>query len=212
MFPAVFDQLNDKVDVYLAVSRDGINWSRAGRTPVLACGESGSGEEGGPYVGTELLVLEDGSMAVPYKVDAARHNEGYYLDRNESSRIAWATWPQDRIGGLRADNYGCLSLIGSRAEGGPLRLNYTTERGGWIRAALYDDLPYPPQQTEPLEGYDFADCDPLAGDELEREVSWRGSADLSSFAGKKITVRFEMMRATLYAWELDRPSAARQST
>ena len=59
---------------------------------------------------------------------------------------------------------------------------------------------------------DFADCDPLVGDEFERDVSWRGSADLSGLAGKKITVRFEMMRATLFAWEFGRPGAARQST
>ena len=58
----------------------------------------------------------------------------------------------------------------------------------------------------------FADCDPLAGDEFGREVSWRGSADLSGLTGTKITVRFEMMRATLHAWEFGRPGAARQST
>lgn len=212
MFPSVFDQLNDKVDVFLAVSRDGINWTRAGRTPVLACGGSGSGEEGGPYVGTELLVLEDGRMAVPYGASDARHNEGYYLDRDKRSHVAWATWPRDRIGGLRAEDHGSFSLIGSMAEGGPLRLNYSTERGGWIRAALYKDLPYPPEKTEPLERFDFADCDPLAGDEFGREVSWRGSADLSALAGTKITVRFEMMRATLHAWEFGRPGADRQST
>ena len=215
MFPAVFDQLNDKVDVYLAVSRDGINWLRAGRTPVLA-----SRATGGAYMGTELLVLDDCRMAVPYWGERKiRHNEVYYLDRSKrssiawkGSRIAWATWPRDRIGGLRAEDCGCFSMIGSLAEGGALRINYATERGGWIRAALYKDLPYPPEKTEPLEGYGFEDCDALTGDEFEREVSWQGSADLSSFAGKKLTVRFEMMRATLYAWEFGRPGAARQST
>ena len=153
------------------------------------------------------MVLDDGRMAVPYWARQARHNEAYYsggtFDRH--SLIGWAIWAKDRIGGLRADDYGCFSLAGCLVEGGSLCINYATEPGGWIRAALYEDLPHPPQKTQPLEGYDFEDCDTLIGDESERKVSWQGSTNLSKFAGKKLTVRFEMMRATLFAWTLGRP-------
>ena len=50
-----------------------------------------------------------------------------------------------------------------------------------------------------LAGFSFADCDRMAGDELEAVVSWRGKSDLSALKGQKIHLRFRMARAQLFA-------------
>ena len=53
-----------------------------------------------------------------------------------------------------------------------------------------------------LEGFSFADCDRLSGDELEAVVSWRGQSDLLALRGQKIHLRFRMARAKLFAISL----------
>ena len=44
--------------------------------------------------------------------------------------IRWSGSPCAQSVALRADDYGCFSLIGSLAEGDALRINYAIERGG----------------------------------------------------------------------------------
>ena len=201
MFPAVFHEVGDYCDMQLAVSTDGSNWSRPSRELIVQRGGTGSGDEGGVYGGPALFVLPDGRFALPYTGVAVRHNEVYYGSRTTEKSFKLAMWPEHRLGGIRADDRGAFTvesrLIG---DGGELVVNYEADRGGWIRAALYENIPHPPEPVDPLPGYSFDECERVSGDQFRQSLKWNGSADLSPLAGKKINVRFEMNRATLYAF------------
>ncbi len=75
-------------------------------------------------------------------------------------------------------------------------LNYAAARNGWIRVELAEPT------IKSVEGYRFADCEPLRGDEMAGEVRWNGSADLSAFQGRDVCVRIDMYQAKLFAMSL----------
>ncbi len=51
----------------------------------------------------------------------------------------------------------------------------------------------------PLEGFGLDDCSVIFGDELEREVRWKGGPDVSSLAGRPVRLRFALKDADLFA-------------
>ena len=211
MFPAVFHQVGDYSDVQLAVSSDGRNWSRPSREPVITCGDEENGEGGWVAVGPALFVLSDGRFAIPCTGRAIRHHEGYYGHRTDA-HVKLAMWPEHRLGGIRADDRGAFTLESRVISGGELVANYQTDRGGWIRAALYENIPHPPEPVDPLPGYSFDECERISGDQFRQSLKWNGRSDLSPLAGKKLNVRFELNRATLYAFELGTATDERHST
>ena len=54
-----------------------------------------------------------------------------------------------------------------------------------------------------VRNYSIAHCDPITSDSVRQVVSWRGSADVSSLAGKVVRLRIEMQNAKLFALEFD---------
>ena len=80
-----------------------------------------------------------------------------------------------------------------------MKLNFKTLLpGAFVEVEIVDgSLPNRTGATlvPALEGFSFADCDRLSGDELEAVVSWRGQSDLLALRGQKIHLRFRMARA-----------------
>ena len=75
MFPSMFHQARDGMDIQLAVSHDGLNWVRPDRTnPIIANGPPGSDDGGCIYVGPGLLELPDGRWAATYWGTHGLHN------------------------------------------------------------------------------------------------------------------------------------------
>ncbi|MGV3723113.1 MAG: hypothetical protein ACO1SX_19610 [Actinomycetota bacterium] len=81
-----------------------------------------------------------------------------------------------------------LTFTGKR-----LTLNFATSAAGGIRVELQspDGKPYP--------GFSLADATEQIGNEISREVSWKGGPDVSALAGKPVRLRFVMKDADLYA-------------
>ena len=77
----------------------------------------------------------------------------------------------------------------------PLRLllNCVTSPSGEIRAQLTDET------ALPIEGYTFADCDPVAGDQLQVAVTWGGRSQIDISPLKPLVVQFELTQAKLFA-------------
>ena len=78
-------------------------------------------------------------------------------------------------------------------KGKTLVLNYSTSAPGSIRVELQDAA------GKPLPGFALDDCIEIWGDEIERTVAWRKSADLSALAGKPVKLRFVMSDADIYS-------------
>lgn len=81
--------------------------------------------------------------------------------------------------------------------GSKLALNMATSAAGNIRVEMQDD------KGNPLPGRTLEDCDGIFGDEIERAITWKGSADVSSAAGQPIRLRFELKDADLYSLKFD---------
>jgi len=80
-------------------------------------------------------------------------------------------------------------------EGSKLHLNYATGAPGSIRVGIVAD-----ETGWPASGYSTEECDIIYGNELDAVVTWKGNADLSKFAGKKVALKFEMKDADLYSF------------
>jgi hypothetical protein len=74
-----------------------------------------------------------------------------------------------------------------------LVINYSTSSIGSVKVELQDG------NNQPINGFALADCDEIVGDEIARNVTWRGSPDVTSLAGRPIRVRFVMKDADLFS-------------
>ena len=84
-------------------------------------------------------------------------------------------------------------------HGSEMRMNFATERGGWVRVELVYTPQTPPQPVEAYPGFGLEEADPLVGDDLSRVVTWKGCGDLSSLKGKEVSIRIHMARARLFS-------------
>ena len=82
--------------------------------------------------------------------------------------------------------------------GKTLSLNFATSAAGSLRVELLD------RSGKPLPGYTFDDCDELFGDTLDRTVTWKSRADLSSLTGRVVRIRFVLRDADLFAFQFRR--------
>lgn len=78
-------------------------------------------------------------------------------------------------------------------KGSTLRLNVATSAAGSVRVEIQD------ASGQPRPGFTLADCDDLFGDALDRRVTWKGQADVSSLAGQPVRLRFVLADADLFA-------------
>ena len=52
------------------------------------------------------------------------------------------------------------------------------------------------------EGRTIEQCDPLFGDHLEKQVTWKGETTIGVPPDKDFTLRFDLRAAKLYSFEL----------
>ena len=52
----------------------------------------------------------------------------------------------------------------------------------------------------PVEGFSFADCERLTGDESDRVVTWKGKSDISGI-GDAGAICVKMFQAKLFAYK-----------
>jgi len=203
MFPSVYHRDRDVIDVQLAISRDGRQWSRPERKAVIPCGKKDGNVFNSIYAFPELHTFNSGMWGVMYCASERAHNMGF-VNQKETYKYYWATWEENRLVALQAKEEGMCTVELTGYSGGPekeIRLNYQTEKYGWIRIELIsNDGLYPPTGPKIIEGYSFTDCDPLVGDSIYQPVKWNGSPKLPSHAN---TLRIHMFRAKLFAieWE-----------
>ena len=179
------------------------------------------------YVGPGLLQMPDGRYAVTYWGTARKC---LHDNPNEHLPVRYALWEKDRLAGIRAKGDGRLTLRQDHYRSPPdcpdsipapihnrfppladpnepprqLRLNYKTETGGFVKVELITHIGPKPHLSGSLgaiDGYSFADCDVLQGDELDRVVTWKGNDNVAGLSDS-LAIRIEMYKATLFAFSL----------
>ncbi len=228
MFLSRFAQSAGTKDIQLGVSHDGINWERPDRTHHLIDNYAdGAGYGAALDAGPGLLEMPDGRYAITYW---GTDRKGAHDSAHVNLPIRYALWEKDRIAGIRAKADGRLTLRQDLYRSPPdcpdaipapihnrfppladpnepprqLRLNYKTETGGFIKVELITHVgpkPHLSGSLSAMEGYSFADCDVLQGDELDRVVTWRGNDNVARLSDS-LAIRIEMYKATLFAFSL----------
>jgi len=83
-------------------------------------------------------------------------------------------------------------------DGGALYLNYATSAAGGIRVALADA-----KTGMASRGFDLDDCDVMFGNELNKQVTWKGGGDVSKLAGTSVQLVVELTDADLFAFHFE---------
>ena len=121
-----------------------------------------------------------------------RDGTTYYKDRVRVWRTALAKLRWNGFVSLDArDGRGSLLTRPVRLEGRQLSVN-AVAAGGSLRVQIEDE------QTKPLLGFAFADCQPVHGNGVDQAVRWQNAADLARLAGRPVRLRFELEGASLY--------------
>lgn len=151
------------------------NWTYGDNFQMLGLFETPSALEGAP---AELSFLS---------------TEHYW--RKPGTRFRRFSLRQDGFVSVNAPvSGGHLSLKPLTFGGRTLQLNVSTSAAGSVRVQIEDFC------GRPFPGFALADCVPVIGDELERQVSWQGGPDVSSLAGELVRLRFELYDADLYSF------------
>jgi hypothetical protein len=207
MFPSFYHRASDVLDIHLAVSRDGVNWTRPERRALVdrAVGnDAGRGEFGSLYAAPGLLPLGEDGYGLAYLANRRNHNEWDWKRHRvigPDGEYWWAKWKRDRLVALEADAVGKATLVERPCVGDRLLANFWTEPGGWLLFELTPEIPNRTGWEQPpaIPGYSFSDCAPLQGDSLAQPVTWNGKADLSALKGTDVVIRVKMVRAKLFA-------------
>jgi hypothetical protein len=171
--------------VQLTCSRDGREWTRVGdRRPILRLGEPSTWDAGMVLTGNSLVVDGD-QVRVYYSGYCGTHEHGGSIE------IGMASWPRDRLVGLRAAAAGGQLQTGLHRAGARLHINAAVSAGGEVAAELIG----PDGQV--VAGYGAAQCEPLRTDALDHVVGWGDTC--SGMTGSSVSVRLHMTCAEVFS-------------
>jgi len=197
MTPAVYHRSSDRVDLHLAVSRDGIRWNFAQPGPFLGNGEAGSGSEGTIYAGRGTVALGNGTWAFPVTAFPRTHNMDFVPTRETPRQggVWLASLREDGFMAVEAEDEGEFWTQPSTFTGSRLLLNQWGLGGSRVLAEIGD------RNGKPMPGFSLAECDGLAGDQLWKPMTWAGKSDLSAWRGETVRVHFRLNRARLHGFQ-----------
>lgn len=189
------------LEVQLAVSRDGVTWSRPSRGDAYIA--PGLADEWDRW----YAVAGPGLVRRGHYIDQYYYSTGHLHDaailRPEYARAA------KQIGGVgvvrqRLDGFvsadadhkgGWLRTPPVVFKGRTLRLNIDTGSFGTAFVELQDI------DGKPIPGFTLDDCEELGGNFIDQAVYWKGKSDVSALAGRPMRLRIRLKRAKLYAFQ-----------
>ncbi len=188
----------------LAVSRDGIHWSRPfPGSFVLERGEDPAWDSAlsipvAPVVHDQRIWCYYWGENMPYTVDAIRKvKDGWFRDGQRIQRATGlATLRLDGFVSLSAPGEGSVTTRLLRTPGGRLTVNARV--GGDLRAEILDG------DGNVIPGYGVQQCNPVRGDSLRHAVTWGTGSDLVPRRKAGLRVRFHLRDTDLYAFQLKR--------
>ena len=199
MFPSVYDHKTDKLEIHLAVSRDGIHWRFPDQaTPLIALGSSGEFDSGSLYMG-QGLVRVGNELWHYYSGSPLKHEEATVelLTQPANCRIySRATLRLDGyVSAAAGDEEGSFVTPPLRFRGNALTLIVAVRPGGSVRVGLTDAA------GQPIPGISLADCVPVTGDHVRHKLTWTSNATLAAHAAHPVRLAFRMTKANLFAFQ-----------
>ncbi|QEL17631.1 hypothetical protein [Limnoglobus roseus] len=191
------------LEVQLAVSRDGVAWTRPERTAYIPPGLADEWDRW--YAVAAPGFVRRGNYVYQYYYSSGRLHDSAVL-RPEYAKAAEA---EGGVGVVRQrlDGYvsadadhrgGWLTTPPVVFQGTRLRLNVDTGSAGTAFVELQD------AGGTPVPGFALSDCEEIGGNFVDQRVYWKGTADVSALAGKPVRIHVRMKRAKLYAFQFTR--------
>jgi hypothetical protein len=206
LFPAIYHQAADTVDVRLAVSLEGRAYNWVSHEPIIELGRPGEWDGGQVYASPNLIRLADNRLALPFGGHAETHNEGYfpqfYKSYSRQSGFGWAVWDDGRLAGIEADGEGEFYTHPLRPEGDQLEINARAKPGGSIRFELCEN-------GEPIKGFSLADSVPFTADAVWAPVRWKDKDNVSELAGRKTQLHVSLSKAKIFGYRITAETPAR---
>jgi hypothetical protein len=196
MTPAIFHRSSDRLDLQLAVSRDGIRWQFPQREPFVADGPAGSGAEGAIYAGCGTIAPVIGEWAFPVSCYGNTHNMNFTPtpEQPHIGGIHLARLPEDGYIYLEAKDSGECWTQPASFTGSRLVIHSWGFTGARVAIEITE------QNGKPIPGYSLPECDALYGEQHSSTMTWQGKSDLSALRGKLLRVRFVLDRVSLYSF------------
>lgn len=188
------------LEVQLAVSRDGIAWSRPSREAYFPTGLADEWDRWYAVMGPG--VARRGNYLYQYYNASGRTHDSAIV-RKEYEQV---DGPLGGVGVVRQrlDGFvsadadyrgGWLATPAVTFSGKRLRLNIDTGAMGTAFVELRD------LDGNALPGFGLADCEEIGGNFIDQAVYWKGNADVSALAGTPVRVFVKLTRAKLYAFQ-----------
>jgi hypothetical protein len=199
VFPSLYQHGPDTLDIRLAVSRDGIRWSRPDReTAFIPLGKSNAFDSGSLYMGQGMIRVED-ELWLYYSGSPLRHQEAElenFAKPGNARVYSRVVARLDRfVAATAGPDGGSFTSPPLRFTGNTLKLNARVHSGGHVRIGLLDE------DGRPLPKKSVSNCVPVVGDSLSETVEWRTGSDVSDRATKPTRLRVEMSDARLFGFQ-----------
>jgi hypothetical protein len=185
------------VETQLAVSRDGLNWTRYPRPAYVGIGD----EDGYPmrrsYLGAGMV--RRGRQIWHYSYTRSTYHDAWTKKAPAPDVIHRLVQRVDGFVSLDAPyTGGTFATRPLRFTGNRLVLNIDTDAAGFAQFGLIDE------RGAPVPGFSIDDCVYVNGDEIDYEVEWltpdgKRTKDVSALAGKPVQLVARMRGASLYA-------------
>ena len=200
----VWTKMAGKVDAALTYSYDGIIWNRASTEPMVdrpappdygftTIYFSNMNESPG---GKEWILAAGGSRTDHgwgFKPAYPDSELSDYVKENGNNRLLFYKIRKHGFAGM--ESYGLkakLQMKRMRLEGPKLSFNICAPTGT-VRYRLIN-----PDNFLPYEGFDFDNCTPFTGDDIELIPQWENKS-IKELIGKYIMIEFELHTAILYS-------------
>lgn len=191
------------LEVQLAVSRDGVKWSRPERGAYIPNGLADEWDRW--YTVAAPGIVRRGNYLYQYYYSSGRLHDSAILrpeyDKAAKQEGGIGVVKQRLDGFVSADadhRGGWLVTPTVTFRGNRLRLNIDTGSAGTAFVELQD------ANGKPIPGFTMADCEEIGGNFIDQAVHWKGKTDLSALAGKPVRIHFKMKRVKLYAFQFTR--------
>ncbi|AWM38013.1 hypothetical protein GobsT_39100 [Gemmata obscuriglobus] len=200
--PRVKGQWEDygMLEVQLAVSRDGVKWSRPERTAYIPTGLADEWDRW--YTVAAPGFVRRGNYVYQYYYSSGRLHDSAVL-RPEYDKIAGQ---EGGVGVVRQRLDGFVSADADHKggwlttpplifRGSKLRLNIDTGAAGNAFVELQD------ADGKPIPGFTLAECEEIGGNFVDQCVYWKGKEDVSALAGRPVCIHVRMKRSKLFAFQ-----------
>jgi len=194
MIPTIFKRHADNTSFALASSLTGEHWDFLSGPRILEPGQHGDWDGGCIFAGINLTELPDGRVVFPY--DGYVYPHKYPRWGDHMGKIGLAGWKKERLAAVIADEVGQFTTRPLTSQGTKLLLNFQTKRDGYVKVSIEG------KDNAPIASRTVALCDPLFGDEIKKQVTWKGESDIAIKPGESFILHFELREARLYSFEL----------